>query len=99
MGFLLLYNSEHLLFQYELALAFTMKYITWLIVPVYMIFRMATQVGSLTRRFAYLSKPTDWYPVDSTERQKYEATLGSSDMAHQLTECDVLDESDEISRE
>lgn len=96
LGFMELYHSEAFLSYYEQILAFAMKYIPWLILPGFMIFRIVTQVGSITNRFARLTKPTDWHPVDSEARQKYEATLGDSDMAHQLTECTVLNDNNEI---
>ncbi|KAL5281089.1 hypothetical protein ACFFRR_004858 [Megaselia abdita] len=98
-GFLMLYHSEHIFNYYEQILAFTLKYIPWLIFPGYMIFRIATQVGSFANRFTRLCKPTDWYPVDGEERHRYESTLGDTDMAHQLAECTILNENSEVGDE
>ncbi|KAL5281091.1 hypothetical protein ACFFRR_004859 [Megaselia abdita] len=70
---------------YELIAALIIKLLPWIIIPGYMIYSLMKATGPLLSKFSKLNRPTDWYPVEIDDRQKYETALGNSDISHQLS--------------
>lgn len=58
----------------------------WLFIPGYGIFTLLQTTGSLMTRFRRCVRPTDWYPSNSEDRQKYEEAMGNMEITHQLSE-------------
>lgn len=76
---------------YELVATLIVKLFPWLIIPGYMIYSLMRASGSFSSKFKRLNRPTDWYPVEIDDRQRYETALGNSDISHQLS-VTVLEE-------
>ncbi|XP_054082330.1 sodium- and chloride-dependent neutral and basic amino acid transporter B(0+)-like [Zeugodacus cucurbitae] len=58
----------------------------WLYVPGYMVYIMLQTTGTFKTRFKRCCRPTDWYPMELEDRQRYEQTMHNTDMTHQLDE-------------
>lgn len=70
---------------YEIIAALIIKIVPWIIIPGYMVYSLVRANGSFSSKFKKLNRPTDWYPVEIDDRQRYEAALGNSDISHQLS--------------
>lgn len=57
-----------------------------LFIPGYGVYIMIRNTGGFWDRFRRACRPTDWYPVQMEDRQKYEEVVGNSDITHQLYE-------------
>ncbi|XP_075152761.1 sodium-dependent serotonin transporter-like [Haematobia irritans] len=68
------------------AFDFFIKALPWWSIPVYCMYCLYRSQGTLKERFVKCCRPTDWYPVEATERQRYEETLNTSNMTHPLAE-------------
>ncbi|XP_005185958.2 sodium- and chloride-dependent neutral and basic amino acid transporter B(0+) [Musca domestica] len=60
--------------------------IPWLGIPGFVIYQMSRSMGSLKMRFLRCCRPTDWYPVEAEEKQKYEQLVGSVEITQTLSE-------------
>lgn len=78
-----LYYASDILFL-ESVLILTVKFLPWICIPGYIIYKLSNTTGTLYYRFKKCLWPNDWYPVDAIYRQRYEETLGTSDISHQL---------------
>ncbi|XP_037960733.1 sodium-dependent neutral amino acid transporter SLC6A17-like [Teleopsis dalmanni] len=67
-------------------LAFIFILLPWLAIPGYGILSMLQTTGSIGMRFKRCCRPTDWYPVEADDRQRYEDAMGNMDITHQLNE-------------
>ncbi|XP_068143602.1 sodium- and chloride-dependent glycine transporter 1-like isoform X1 [Drosophila tropicalis] len=57
-----------------------------LFIPGYGIYNMWQGAGTFCVRFRRACRPTDWYPLETADRQLYEESMGTSDITHQLYE-------------
>ncbi|KAH8334119.1 hypothetical protein KR059_006803 [Drosophila kikkawai] len=55
-------------------------------IPGYGLYYLYQSSGTFCERFKRTCRPTDWYPVDTEDRQRYEEFVGNSEMTHQLFE-------------
>ncbi|KAH8249667.1 hypothetical protein KR032_011275 [Drosophila birchii] len=55
-------------------------------IPGYGLYYIYQSTGTFCERFKRTCRPTDWYPVDTEDRQKYEEFVGNTEMTHQLFE-------------
>ncbi|XP_013104347.2 sodium-dependent neutral amino acid transporter SLC6A17 [Stomoxys calcitrans] len=60
--------------------------IPWLSIPGYAIYQMCQSMGSIKIRFFRCCRPTDWFPLNVEDKQKYEAAIGSGEINHTLKE-------------
>ncbi|XP_065357645.1 sodium-dependent proline transporter-like [Calliphora vicina] len=65
----------------------------WLCVPGYVIYCLLKSKGPFTARLLKSARPTDWYPVEMEDRQKYENVVNNANMTHPLN---VLEDDDNI---
>ncbi|KAL7741149.1 hypothetical protein ACLKA6_018174 [Drosophila palustris] len=57
-----------------------------LFIPGYGMYITYLNTGGFCNRFRRACRPTDWYPQEMEDRQKYEEAVGNSDLTHQLYE-------------
>ncbi|XP_020799192.1 sodium-dependent proline transporter [Drosophila serrata] len=57
-----------------------------LFIPGYGLYYLYQSSGTFCERFRRTCRPTDWYPVDMEDRQRYEEFVGNTEMTHQLFE-------------
>ncbi|KAL7741146.1 hypothetical protein ACLKA6_018171 [Drosophila palustris] len=55
-------------------------------IPGYGLYITYRNSGGFCNRFRRACRPTDWYPQEMEDRQKYEEAVGNSDLTHQLYE-------------
>ncbi|KAH8258530.1 hypothetical protein KR038_001571 [Drosophila bunnanda] len=55
-------------------------------IPGYGLYYLYQSSGTFCERFRRTCRPTDWYPVDMADRQRYEESVGNTEMTHQLFE-------------
>lgn len=65
-----------------IALIFTA--IPWMFIPGFVIYQMSLAIGTIKERFLRCCRPTDWFPVEAEDRQKYEEAIGNVDITHTL---------------
>ncbi|XP_044315822.1 sodium-dependent proline transporter-like [Drosophila rhopaloa] len=53
-----------------------------LAIPGYGFYFLYQNTGTFWARFRRTCRPTDWYPVEMEQRQKYELDVGNSDITH-----------------
>ncbi|XP_013104377.2 sodium- and chloride-dependent neutral and basic amino acid transporter B(0+) [Stomoxys calcitrans] len=58
----------------------------WLCIPGYAVHLMLQSFGSFKTRFHRCCHPTDWYPTETEDRQRYEEAMGNMEITHQLHE-------------
>ncbi|XP_061402550.1 sodium- and chloride-dependent neutral and basic amino acid transporter B(0+)-like [Musca vetustissima] len=82
---------EHMLSNVFIAiLGFIFMFLPWLFIPGYAAHSMLQSLGSFKTRFQRCCRPTDWYPTQAEDRQRYEEAMGNMEITHQLNE--VTDE-------
>ncbi|XP_055853330.1 sodium-dependent neutral amino acid transporter SLC6A17-like [Episyrphus balteatus] len=60
-----------------------------LLIPGYSLFRIYQTTGLVGMRMRRCARPTDWYPVDPSDRQRYEERFNEGEISHNLfTETD-----------
>ncbi|XP_017029551.1 sodium- and chloride-dependent glycine transporter 1 [Drosophila kikkawai] len=69
-----------------LVLALFLLGLPLLAIPGYGLYYLYQSSGTFCERFKRTCRPTDWYPVDTEDRQRYEEFVGNSEMTHQLFE-------------
>lgn len=69
-----------------LVIAILLLGIPLLSIPGYGMYYLYQSSGTFCERFRRTCRPTDWYPVDMEDRQKYEEFVGNNEMTHQLFE-------------
>ncbi|XP_075152759.1 sodium-dependent proline transporter-like [Haematobia irritans] len=67
-------------------LAIVFIVIPWLSIPGFAIYQMSQSMGTMKTRFFRCCRPTDWFPIEGEYKEKYEATIGSVDTTHTLSE-------------
>lgn len=71
---------------------FVLKTLPWWSIPAYTFYCLYRSQGSLRERFRKCCSPTDWYPVEADDRQRYEEVMNVSNMTHTLSELTWDDE-------
>ncbi|XP_061402548.1 sodium- and chloride-dependent neutral and basic amino acid transporter B(0+)-like [Musca vetustissima] len=67
-----------------LVIVFTV--IPWLGIPGFAIYQMSRSMGSFKTRFLRCCRPTDWFPIETEEKEKYEQLVGSVEITYTLSE-------------
>uniref|UniRef100_A0A1I8PZ61 Transporter n=1 Tax=Stomoxys calcitrans TaxID=35570 RepID=A0A1I8PZ61_STOCA len=60
--------------------------IPWLGIPGFVIYQMLRSMGTIKERFFKSCCPTDWFPIEPEDKQRYDAVQGSVDITHTLSE-------------
>ncbi|KAH8281500.1 hypothetical protein KR054_000916 [Drosophila jambulina] len=69
-----------------LVLAIFLLGLPLLAIPGYGLYYLYQSSGTFCERFRRTCRPTDWYPVEMEDRQRYEEFVGNTEMTHQLFE-------------
>lgn len=77
---------------YEAIAVTIIKVVPWILIPGYMVYSLVRATGPFMTKLRKLNRPTDWFPTEMEDRQRYESVLGSSDISHQLS-VTVVEES------
>ncbi|KAH8411965.1 hypothetical protein KR222_003895 [Zaprionus bogoriensis] len=67
-------------------ISFLLLLLPFLLLPGYGVYVMLRNTGGFCERLRRACRPTDWYPVEMENRQKYEEMMGNCEMTHQLHE-------------